>query len=63
MEQICAEEDAMNQDSQIGEKNFLKNLTRRDFVKYFLAGAALSVTALEKLNAGVYQSIHSLNQK
>ncbi len=38
-------------------------LSRRDFVKYLLAGSALSVSALSKLNAAVYQSITSLNQK
>jgi isopenicillin-N epimerase len=38
-------------------------LTRRDFVKYAVAGSALSVASLEKLNAGIYQSITSLNQK
>ena len=38
-------------------------VTRREFVKYFVAGSALSLTALEKLNASVYQSISSLNQK
>lgn len=35
--------------------------SRRDFVKYFLAGSTLSVAALTKLNASVYQSIKSLN--
>jgi len=38
-------------------------LSRRDFVKYVLAGSTLSVAALDKLNASVYQSITSLNQK
>jgi len=38
-------------------------LTRREFVKYFVAGSALSLVALERLNASVYQSISSLNQK
>jgi len=37
--------------------------SRRDFVKYFLAGSAVSVAALEKLNASIYQSIVDLNQK
>ena len=36
---------------------------RRDFMKYLLAGSALSIGAIEKLNAGIYQSITSLNQK
>lgn len=35
--------------------------SRRDFVKYFLAGSTLSAAALSKLNASVYQSIKSLN--
>jgi len=37
--------------------------SRRDFVKYFLAGSAVSVAALEKMNASIYQSILDLNQK
>jgi selenocysteine lyase/cysteine desulfurase len=36
--------------------------TRRDFFK-FLAGSAVSLAALDKATAGVYQSINSLNQK
>lgn len=60
---MIAEEDTMNQsDHNIG-KDPLKNLSRRDFVKYLVAGTALSVAALERLNAGVYQSIQSLNQE
>jgi selenocysteine lyase/cysteine desulfurase len=38
-------------------------VTRREFVKYFVAGSALSLTALNELNASVYQSITSLNRK
>ncbi len=38
-------------------------VTRREFVKYFAAGTALSLSALGELNASVYQSITSLNQK
>ncbi len=38
-------------------------LTRREFVKYFTAGPALSLAALSELNTSVYQSITSLNQK
>lgn len=38
-------------------------LSRRDFVKCFLTGTALSLAALEEINAGVYQSITSLNKK
>lgn len=40
-----------------------KGVSRRDFVKYLLAGSALSLSALNKLNASIYQSITSLNQK
>jgi len=48
------------------QKDILKQfegLSRRDFVKYLVAGSALSISALNKLNASVYQSITSLNQK
>ncbi|MGD2295389.1 MAG: aminotransferase class V-fold PLP-dependent enzyme [Candidatus Aminicenantes bacterium] len=38
-------------------------VSRRDFFKYLAAGSALSAAALNKLNAGVYQSINTLNQK
>jgi isopenicillin-N epimerase len=44
-------------------KNNLKELSRRDFVKYLFAGSALSLYSLSELNAAVYQSITSLNQK
>lgn len=44
-------------------KNHIDGVSRRDFMKYFLAGSALSVYALNKLNAVTYQSITSLNQK
>ncbi len=37
--------------------------SRRDFMKYLAAGSALSVAALDRLNAGIYQSITELNQK
>jgi selenocysteine lyase/cysteine desulfurase len=43
--------------------NLANPLTRREFVKYFTAGSALSLAALAELNASVYQSITSLNQK
>jgi selenocysteine lyase/cysteine desulfurase len=46
-----------------GTVPFSSGFSRRDFVKYFLAGSALSVSVLNKLNAAVYQSITSLNQK
>ena len=38
-------------------------LSRRDFVRYLAAGSALSLGALDRLNADVYQSIKELNQK
>jgi selenocysteine lyase/cysteine desulfurase len=38
-------------------------VTRREFVKYFVAGSALSLSALSELNASVYQSITSLNRE
>ncbi len=40
-----------------------KGFSRRDFVRYLLAGSALSLSALNKLNASIYQSITTLNQK
>ena len=38
-------------------------LSRRDFARYLVAGSAVSLAALEELNAGIAQSIMSLNQK
>ncbi len=40
-----------------------KGYSRRDFVKYLFAGSALTLSALNKLNASIYQSITSLNKK
>lgn len=37
--------------------------SRRDFVKYFAAGSAVSIASLSRLNASIYQSVASLNQK
>ncbi|MFC2166676.1 aminotransferase class V-fold PLP-dependent enzyme [Acidobacteriota bacterium] len=37
--------------------------SRRDFVKYFATGSALSIASLKRLNASIYQSVTSLNQK
>ena len=37
--------------------------SRRDFVKYFAAGSAVSIASLSRLNASIYQSVTSLNQK
>lgn len=53
----------MNKNTQTEKRNFFEGLSRRDFVKYLLAGSALSISTLNKLNAAVYQSITSLNQK
>lgn len=44
-------------------KDPIEGYSRRDFVKYVLAGSTLSVSALKALNASVYQSIKSLNSK
>lgn len=52
----------MNQKIQSTFEKHLKGLSRRDFVRYLLAGSALSVSSLNKLNASIYQSITSLNQ-
>lgn len=41
----------------------VSSVPRRDFMKYLLAGSALSVGALDKLNAGIFQSIKELNLK
>jgi selenocysteine lyase/cysteine desulfurase len=40
-----------------------QNYSRRDFVKYLVAGSALTAASLKELNADIYQSITSLNQK
>ncbi|UCC38195.1 MAG: aminotransferase class V-fold PLP-dependent enzyme [Candidatus Aminicenantes bacterium] len=53
----------MDQKIQPTFENRFKGLSRRDFVRYLLAGSALSVASLGKLNASVYQSITTLNQK
>ena len=46
-----------------GEDPGSDRFSRRSFVKYLLAGSALSLSALDKLNADIYQSITALNQK
>jgi len=53
----------MNKAKKHSPEENLKNLTRRDFAKRFFAGSALSIYALSKLNAGIYQNIETLNQK
>jgi len=44
-------------------ENSSEGVTRRNFVKYFVAGSALSLSGLSKANAAIYQSLTSLNQK
>ncbi|MBP1769960.1 MAG: cefD 2, partial [Candidatus Aminicenantes bacterium] len=38
-------------------------LSRRDFARYLLAGSTVSLAALDKANAGIYQKVTELNQK
>jgi selenocysteine lyase/cysteine desulfurase len=38
-------------------------LSRREFAKYVLAGSAVSLAALDELNAGMAQKVTALNQK
>jgi len=45
------------------EQKILNPFSRREFVKLFMGGMAYSIYTLNKLNAAVYQSITSLNQK
>ncbi|MBC8357942.1 MAG: hypothetical protein H8E54_03215 [Candidatus Aminicenantes bacterium] len=51
----------MNKKNQSEIVKHYKEFSRRDFVKYLLAGSALSASTLSKLNASVYQSIMSLS--
>lgn len=53
----------MIDENQLGSIGHSRGFTRRDFVKSLLAGSALSLSALTKLNASIYQSITSLNQE
>ncbi len=48
---------------ELSEKSFFQGLSRREFVKYGLTASALSIGALSKLNAGIYQSLKTLDQK
>jgi isopenicillin-N epimerase len=43
--------------------NLPASLSRREFGKRLLAGSALSLGALEALNAGIYQKVKTLNEK
>jgi len=47
----------------MSEQKMLNLFSRREFVKLFMGGMAYSIYTLNKLNAAVYQSITSLNQK
>ena len=38
-------------------------LSRREFARFLVAGSALSLAALDELNAGIAQKVTSLNQK
>ena len=38
-------------------------LSRRDFARYLLAGSTVSLAALDRANAGIYQKVTELNQK
>ena len=49
--------------SQLKSKVPSTGFSRRDFVKYFAAGSAVSIASLSRLNASIYQSVTSLNQK
>lgn len=53
----------MTERKRNGIMDSFKGFSRRDFVKYLFAGSALSLSALNRLNASVYQSITALNQK
>jgi selenocysteine lyase/cysteine desulfurase len=53
----------MNKTNQYKPGNHYDGFSRRNFIKYLLAGSALTASALDSLNAAVYQSITSLNQK
>lgn len=54
---------SMNAKKIASFNDLTKAFSRRDFVKYLLAGSALSSSALNRLNAGIYESISALNQK
>ena len=49
--------------SQLKNPVTSQGFSRRDFVKYFAAGSAVSLASLNRLNASIYQSVTSLNQK
>ncbi|MFB0566010.1 MAG: aminotransferase class V-fold PLP-dependent enzyme [Candidatus Aminicenantaceae bacterium] len=53
----------MNNKQQTKHERNFQGFSRRDFVKLFLAGTAFSISSLSELNAEIYQSITSLNQK
>jgi isopenicillin-N epimerase len=53
----------MNLKAQSSSEKKIQGFSRRDFAKLIIGGSALSIYALNQLNAAVYQSITSLNQK
>jgi selenocysteine lyase/cysteine desulfurase len=53
----------MNLKAQSNSVKEIQGFSRRDFAKLIIGGSALSIYALNQLNAAVYQSITSLNQK
>ena len=50
-------------ENDVLKENGKQGYSRRDFVKYLLAGSSVSIAGLSKLNASIYQSITDLNQK
>jgi isopenicillin-N epimerase len=48
---------------QTNSEKEMQGLSRRDFAKLVIGGSALSIYTLSQLNAAVYQSITSLNEK
>lgn len=63
MNQIQWKGNEMKEKNQAELEPSFEGVSRRDFVKYLVAGSALSISSLSKLNAAIYQSISSLNQK
>ncbi len=53
----------MNLKEQTTAVEKIQGLSRRDFARLIIGGSALSIYALNQLNAAVYQGIASLNQK
>ena len=53
----------MSERDQITSREESEGFSRRDFTKLIVGGSVLSLYTLNRLNAAVYQSITSLNQK